>query len=288
MIAKIEPAFLLHSFQKSRDFVKSPMRYPGGKYYALKYILPFIDCLPHDEFREPFVGGGSVFFGKKKSKFNWINDLEIDIADIYKGLTDETVVQLMSEWLFTEVATPERHTEIKNWQTDNFASKVYKTYYLNRTSYSGIIHKPAWGYKEQKSSPPKNWIAFVEQAARKLQNVKITHWDFAQVVQEKAVGKQVLMYLDPPYFHADQKRAYTKPFLEQDHIRLCEELKNTNYYFCLSYDDCSEIRDLYDWAFIHERKWLYNTANKKGESRDLGNELIITNYKVNVNAGFFD
>ena len=41
--------------------VKTPFRYPGGKFYALKHILPLIDQISYDEYREPFVGGGSIF-----------------------------------------------------------------------------------------------------------------------------------------------------------------------------------------------------------------------------------
>ncbi|MYF99993.1 DNA adenine methylase [Candidatus Poribacteria bacterium] len=40
---------------------KSPLRYPGGKSRAIKQILPHIPT-EIGEFREPFVGGGSVFF----------------------------------------------------------------------------------------------------------------------------------------------------------------------------------------------------------------------------------
>ena len=53
-----------HVYKKSADYIQSPFRYPGGKFYALKYILPFLNAVPHTEFREAFVGGGSVFFGK--------------------------------------------------------------------------------------------------------------------------------------------------------------------------------------------------------------------------------
>jgi DNA adenine methylase len=88
------------------------------------------------------------------------------------------------------------------------------------------------------------------------------------------------MYLDPPYYHADQKRAYTKSFNEKDHVRLAKALQKTPYLFCLSYDNCDEIRNLYSWANIHELSWLYNTANKKGEKRQMGEELVITNYNV--------
>ena len=95
-----------------------------------------------------------------------------------------------------------------------------------------------------------------------------------------AQGKTVLMYLDPPYFHADQKRAYTKPFELNDHVRLANDLKNTPFLFCLSYDDCKEIRDLYEWAHIYDVSWLYNTDNKPGGKRKACKELIITNYEV--------
>lgn len=281
LTAQSETRFL-QNFQKPKDFTKSPLRYPGGKFYAVKHILPFLDCLPHDEFREPFVGGGSIFFAKKKVAFNWINDLEKDVIDLFSGFCDEQVVQYLETQFAVEIATPERHKEVKSYIPLNFTEKVFRTYFLNRTSYSGIINKPAWGYKEGKSSPPQNWIAFVKQAAVKLRNVRMTSFDFQDVISAKAKGKLVLMYLDPPYFHADQKRAYTKSFVLEDHERLSNVLRGTEHHFCLSYDDCTEIRNLYSWANIYEKKWLYNTANKKGESRELGNELIITNYPVEV------
>ena len=58
------PVFYASGELQSRfwDSVKSPFRYPGGKFYALKKLLPFVSCVEHDEYREPFIGGGSVFF----------------------------------------------------------------------------------------------------------------------------------------------------------------------------------------------------------------------------------
>jgi len=275
-----EMLYILNGYKKSKDFVKSPFRYPGGKFYALKHIIPFLCAVPHDEYREPFVGGGSVFFGKKKAKFNWINDLENKIVEVYKGFSDKKISKEIISILDNEIASRERHTEVKNLIPENDIEKIFQTFYLNRTSYSGIINSPAWGYKDGKSSPPQNWGNFIRNVFNKLQNIKITSLDFEHVVTSPPIGNSVLLYLDPPYFHADQRRAYTKPFELDDHIRLSTILNKTNYFFCLSYDDVDEIRDLYSWANIYERKWLYNTANKKNQKRDIGNELIITNYKV--------
>ena len=53
--------------------VKTPLRYPGGKSRGMKVLDLF---LPETitEYREPFVGGGSVFIAKQRVKYNWIND----------------------------------------------------------------------------------------------------------------------------------------------------------------------------------------------------------------------
>lgn len=260
--------------------IVSPFRYPGGKYYALKYILPFILSVSHDEYREPFAGGGNVFFAKPKSKYNWLNDLEKVLIDTYLAFSDNELRNNLIDLFRNEHANKERHSEVKKLVPKSHLDIAFRTYYLNRTSYSGIINKPAWGYREGKSSPPQNWNKFISDAGKKLKNVKLTSYDFEKVIHAKPEGKVVLMYLDPPYLHADQKRAYTKPFSQNDHIRLAKILKKTKFLFCLSYDDCKEIRDLYNWTKIHERSWLYNTANCRGVKRKNGKELIITNYNI--------
>lgn len=158
--------------------------------------------------------------------------------------------------------------------------KAFKTYYLNRTSYCGIINAPAWGYAEGKSSPPKNWGKFIESAAEKLRGVELFSLDYDDILQLPAKGKSVLTYLDPPYFNTDQRRAYTKPFTLDEHLRLADNLRHYSHKFCLSYDACPEIRELYKWANVYDVSWLYNTDNKPGEKRKACKELIITNYEV--------
>jgi DNA adenine methylase len=266
-------------YDKAREYVQSPFRYPGGKFYALKFIVPFLNAYPHSEYREPFLGGGSVFFGKQKATTNWLNDLDNDLITTYKIIQDSKRYKDLIGLVTKEVASRERHAEIKEFVPQNELEIAYRTYYLNRTSYSGIINKPAWGYAIGASSPPPNWARMIEGAHGKLQNVTITSIDFTEVIKESANTKDLLYYLDPPYFLADQKRAYVKSFVLEDHLRLERELQNINGAFLLSYDDCEEIRKLYSWAHIYEKSWFYNTANSSGP-RKVGKELLITNYKI--------
>ena len=86
-----------------RKLAKSPLRYPGGKSRALKQILPLIP-LNISEFREPFVGGGSVFFAirslfQSRIKSYWINDLNYDLYCFWKQVRDHgpSLVEALTE-----------------------------------------------------------------------------------------------------------------------------------------------------------------------------------------------
>jgi DNA adenine methylase len=257
--------------------VKTPFRYAGGKYYALKYLLPFVNTVTHEEYREPFVGGGSVFFGKNRVVRNVINDIDPELIHMYEIIKDKSKLDQLVALFDNEIATKERHTIVKNMSPNNEIERAFLYYYINRTSYSGIMKKPAWGYRDDKSSPPHRWANMLYKAHEKLQDTEIYCKDFAEIIEESTMAKSVLIYLDPPYFEADQKRAYKNHFLIADHERLCKLLKKTPYTFLLSYDDIPAIREMYSWANIYPLTWNYNTSNLNGTSRKLGRELLISN-----------
>ena len=51
------------------DAMRSPFRFVGSKYQAIRFIKPIWESVRHDEYREPLVGGGAVFFAKPKVRF---------------------------------------------------------------------------------------------------------------------------------------------------------------------------------------------------------------------------
>jgi len=260
--------------------VKSPFRYPGGKFYALKHLLPYVERITHKEYREPFVGGGAVFFGKSVSKVNWINDIDRELINTYLVMRDERLSEVLISQVERETASKGRHSEIKTLNPRGKCERAFRYFYLNRTSYSGIMKKPAWGYRKGKSSPPANWGNMIINARAKLRHSKITSLDFEEAITAESRFRpdEVLLYLDPPYIVADQKRAFENSFVMKDHIRLRDSLVKTEYYFILSYDNSPQTRDLYKWANIIELAWNYNTSNLNGEKRKKGKELLITNF----------
>lgn len=261
------------------------LRYPGGKFYALKLLKPFWEQAEHDEYREPFFGGGSVFWAKDKSKNNWINDLEPELINLLECIKDANKRKVLLSYFSDEIeATKEQHSIVKNLSPSNQIERAYKYYYLNRTSFSGKMKSPSWGYRPKRSVPPFRWHEKIVPAGEKLKDVKITNTDFLEVILTPAVGKQVLLFLDPPYYKAKQESHYIMSFNLNDHIRLANALKTTNHKFFLTYDDCEEIRDLYSWANIYEVSFFYRLDNSQHNEkmRKQGNELIISNYKIEV------
>lgn len=258
--------------------VKTPFRYPGGKFYALKYILPYINKIPHDEYREPFVGGGSVFFGKPHAATNWINDIDGELINIYKTIQDPAECRRFIKLLEKEEANPIRYKEVRSLNPKNALEKAHRYYYLNRTSFSGKMISASWGYREKRSIPPHRWTEVIKPAHGKLKGAKITNLDFAEVIKAPT-NKKVLMYIDPPYLLPPKKKHYINGFTTEDHKRLMKMLRKTKHSFLVSYEDCPEVRNLYDWANIYKLDFPYRVgdSNTSDLKRKTGREVIITN-----------
>ena len=70
--------------------LKTPLRYPGGKSRACtKLATVFPDLSKFKEYREPFLGGGSValYVTKMYPHLNvWVNDLYVPLINFWKEL----------------------------------------------------------------------------------------------------------------------------------------------------------------------------------------------------------
>lgn len=265
-----------------------PFRYPGGKYYAMNILQPFWESIEHQEYREPFAGGATVYFNKPKASINWLNDLDSELILCYQAMQNPFTREKLVKDLSQEIATKERWREVFESIPKSDYEIGRKYYYMNRTSFSGKMVSPAWGYRPKRSLPPERWHERIVPCGQFLEDTKLTNLDFSEVIQ--AEGKDVLMYIDPPYYLPPKHKHYRCGFDKEDHIRLSEELKKTKHKFFLTYDDCEEIRDLYKWAYIYPVEFFYRVDNSsvRGGNRQVGFELIITNYELNNQQLTFD
>lgn len=268
------------------DEINSPFRYPGGKFYARKLILEHIT--PHTCYIEPFAGGASIFFAKKKVARNILNDVDPELVNCYLTIRDN--VEGLIELLHGIPATKEMHHHYKNmYKPTNDLERAFRWYYLNRTSYSGIMNLQNcfWGYGDKYSMQPKNWPGHLRKCSAKLQGVEITCWDFEQVIAQ--APETAFLFIDPPYFNADQDKFYTHSFTRESHYRLERVLHQHRHrlQFLLTYDNSPEVRQMYHWSTqMLDKEWNYTINRTDDQSKKttakgkhyLGKEVFITNY----------
>lgn len=270
--------------------INSPFRYPGGKFYARKLILEHL--IPHTYYIEPFAGGASIFFAKKKAPHNLLNDVDQDLINCYLAIRDN--VEELIALLNGIPATKEDHYYYKNiYKPTTDLERAFRWYYLNRTSYSGIMNMQNcyWGYGDKYSMQPKNWPIHLRRCSKKLQGVEITCKDFEQVIVE--APDDAFLFVDPPYFNADQDKFYTCSFDRGSHYRLARVLCEHSYRlkFLLTYDNSPEVREMYHWTNqMLDKEWNY-TINRTDDQtkktigkgkRYMGKEVFIINYDASV------
>ena len=266
----------------SHDHVRPFLRYPGSKYNASKYIEPFWANIDFDEYREPFLGGGAIFFKMPKKEYSILNDIDDELINCYNVVQDPLLLNKLKTDVLNIKPSKEWFEELKRTSPESLYDKALRYFLINRTAYSGIMNLPNWGFHPVKSVQPSKWPERLQEAHDKLvNNVELTNLHFRDIILRPS-NKRVWMFIDPPYFAADQKRAYKRSFTIEDHLELVSLLKETPYMFCLTYDNCPQIRELYSWANIYEQEWMYHTANSNVTTRKKGKELIITNYELRI------
>lgn len=278
------------------------LRYPGGK--SKKFVRDQIfSRFPkkYTEFRDVMVGGGGIFFHIPIDKKRWINDLDDNLINFYQELKSnpEEFIKKCRK-IKAEKETDSLAKSKPNGKAQYNARLKSKFDYLikNKKQEPALsyffINRTVWGGRVNYDiesrlyfSNPSGWnVAHsdkMEKASKILQNVKVTALSYEKVLQEE--GEDVLIYIDPPYIRNTNldknSRLYKHNFENEDHQKLCEEIKKCKHKIILSYDDTPEIRKLYKNFNLGKGSWTYcgtSSAKTHSKNKKTGKELIITNY----------
>jgi len=196
----------------------------------------------------------------------------------------DKLIELMKQYT---PPTLEKYNYVKDNENGDLIWKGFRSIYLNRTSFNGMIKCGPIGGREQTGKwgvdacwkKPDNLIQRVKNNHEKLKNVKITCLDFEKVIREP--GENVLMFLDPPY--PERNNLYNIGMSIDDHKRLRNLLLETPHDFLLTYNECPEIKELYkntDKFVISEQSWTYSMMSQSKEGCRVGKELFIMNHNL--------
>ncbi|MCU0498332.1 MAG: DNA adenine methylase [Anaerolineae bacterium] len=274
--------------------VKSPLRYPGGKSRAIKTIKPLVPSQFHD-YREPFIGGGSVFLALKSDstgsnptlfepKRTWaINDLNPDVVSFWQALRDDVErlceqVSAYRERYQQDGRALYHHLIDPAYPLDTVMNRAVRFFIMNRITFSGVMD--AGGFSEQafESRFTASSIERLRLTAPILANTTITEGDYEPLLF--APGESVFIFLDPPYYSATDSKLYGKKGALHtgfDHVRFADNMRRCPHHWLITYDDSPFIRELFAFATIHAWELQYGMNNYKQGKAEKGRELFITN-----------
>lgn len=271
--------------------IRSPLRYPGGKNRVVKNIQSLIP--PYKEYREPFLGGGSVFVNQKQqmpeAKF-WVNDLYTPVYVFWKMVRDDidAVVNRVIELRGRSSDGKDLFWFLKNnYEGFSDVDKAAAFFIFNRITFSGI--SDAGGYSDE--SFRKRFTESSIERLKKLKDimdeeVRVTNMDYQEMVEES--GENVFLFLDPPYYTTTRSGLYGKNgklHKDFDHERFAEVMGGCEHKWLITYDDSEYIRYLFSFANIISWDTKYGMKNVTNNSDQKGKELFIFNYDVERGGG---
>jgi DNA adenine methylase len=263
--------------------IKSPLRYPGGKSRSVDLISTIIP--EFDEFREPFLGGGSIFIYAKQrfpNKTFWINDLYFELYKFWE-MTQKDVDALIDkiyEWRNQFPIGKELHKFLnENLATFNDLERGAAFFIYNRITFSGT--SLSGGYSEHAFTGrfTESSIQRLNQFAKVINGSTITNLDYEELVKRE--GENVFIFLDPPYYSATKSALYGKNgnmHKSFDHVKFAENMKNCKHKWLITYDDSEYIRNLFSFANIMPWELMYGMRNVTAGADQKGKELFISNY----------
>lgn len=268
------------------NFLKSPLRYPGGKSRAIKILMPFFPQ-DFDELAEPFFGGGSVGlylaqnFGLKQI---FANDLNTDLYCFWQTLKtqNKALIDEIKRTRQTHTNGRELYEKLLARRGENLSDfqRAVDFFVLNRITFSGVVDCGGYSQKAYESRFTPSSIERLKNMDSILRNFTFSNQSYERLLQNN--GKRVFIFLDPPYFSASKSKLYGKKgdlHTSFNHEQLCERLKNTKHHFLLTYDDSEFIRELYKDFYKLKYTLQYGMNNFKQTKANKGQELLISNYE---------
>tara|TARA_B000000557_G_scaffold257345_1_gene250528 strand:- start:109 stop:945 length:837 start_codon:yes stop_codon:yes gene_type:complete len=268
-------------------YLKTPLRYPGGKSRVAKDFIP---RFPKEigEFREPFLGGGSVallFTQMYPDVPVWVNDKYVYLYNFWTHLQkdgkrlSEDLVKIKEEHS-SEDKAKELFKDAKDriHKEDTYTQAVL-FWVLNKCSYSGLTENSSFSATASRQN-------FTTKGARNLQNIsdliqkwKITNLDYSEVMRQN--GNNVFLFLDPPYkigtYLYGSNAELHKNFKHEEFYEACALCKHDWF---VTYNNDDDLKRLY--SNFHQEEFKITYGMKHRPDNKLKKELLVANYDINA------
>ena len=274
--------------------LKTPLRYPGGKSRAVKKLAEFFPLFQdYKEFREPFLGGGSValYITQMYPHLDiWVNDLYEPLYNFWCELRNNgneirnELVQLKqrhpdpssAKYLFLEskeyLGRDPRVTTPKD--------RAVSFYIVNKCSFSGLSESSSFSRQASDSNFSMRGIDKLPYYSQLIKNWQITNLSYEQLLTDK---KDIFVYLDPPYEIKSnlygKKGGMHKGF---DHDKFFFDCDKFECDQMVSYNSSNLIKSRFiDWKpYEYDHTYTMRSVGEYMQEQQQRKELLLLNYVI--------
>lgn len=267
------------------------LKWVGGKRALVDEI---IKRMPRDfnNYFEPFVGGGALFFELKKrgmleGKKSYLFDANAELVSTYNTVKNHPyeLIELLKD--FQNKHSKDFYYEIRSMDREgSFTSlpdtvRAARFIYLNKTCFNGLYRVNSKGFYNVPMGSYKNPTIcdanLIYSTSKALQETEILNVDFAKVLDLAKKGDFV--YFDPPYYPLTPTSSFTAynqdVFLEDEQKRLFntfEKLSQSNIHVILSNSDTELIKELYkeyQIDLVDVPRFINSKSNGRGKIKEI-------------------
>ena len=275
---------------KSLKSLKTPLRYPGGKSRACTKMDPYFpDLRNYTEFREPFLGGGSVAIHVSKKYPHLkitVNDLYEPLINFWQTIQDDG--QNLQDMIWSlKNKYPDRDTarelfnnakeKINNEELSSRERAAY-FYIVNKCSFSGLTESSSFSAQASESNFSYRGIEKITGYQQIIENWKITNVSYEDLLTD---WDGAFIYLDPPYDIKDnlygKKGSMHKKF---DHDKFAEDCDRHTAHMMVSYNSSQLVKDRFkEWtATEFDLTYTMRSVGEYMREQQQRKELLLLNY----------
>lgn len=290
--------FILQPLPNFKLATKPFVKWVGGKSQLLEQ---FEDLYPsqYNNYIEPMVGGGAVFFclfnKNRVKKKMFLMDVNLELINCYEVIKEkiENLIPKLKELEAGYKEAPEKtYYQVREWDRQRDFMKrprverAARAIFLNKTCYNGLyrvnskgqFNTPIGSYKNPTICDGENLHA----VSMALQKVELLVNDFEKTLE--IASRKDFIYFDPPYHPLSETANFTnyteQNFTKKDQKRLEQVFRKLDRKGCkimLSNSDTEFIRKLYKDFSIHT-VYARRHINSNSEGRGTISEVVVTNY----------
>ena len=273
--------------------LKTPLRYPGGKSRAVtKMDQYFPDFRNYAEFREPFLGGGSVALYVTKK----YPHLKITVNDLYEPLINFWVqLQQFGDELTDKIRQyksthpePDSARELFNNSkgviNDKSLDDIERAaafYIVNKCSFSGLTESSSFSAQASNNNFSMRGIEKLPEYSFLISSWHINQYSY-EYLMENDIHDSLFVYLDPPYDIKDnlygRKGSMHKGF---DHDRFASDCdKHSNIHMMVSYNSDQLVKDRFkNWQAVeYAHTYTLRSVGEYMKDQQERKELLLLNY----------